>query len=446
MLYSFVLAVTFATASPPDGASRTFPYDVHVKTLPNGLDIYVVPMQSPGVVACYTWMSVGSRDEVDAGRTGFAHFFEHLMFYGTPNVGREQRESEILALGVDENAWTWFDETVYHGVLARDRLPRFLELEADRFQNLTLTEEDVRRESGAVYGEFRKGQADPETRLLETLYATAFTTHTYRHDTIGYEADIAEMPTAWEYAQSFFEQYYRPENAAILVVGDAKPDEVFGLVEQHWSTWAAGRDQRPPIPVEPEQTEARRVHVDWPTPTGPILALGWHSPAERADNPDIAALELASQLLLSPVGPLHRRLVEEEGLAYALRGGRDTFVDPGLFTVIVDLKDPSSFSRAEQIVKEELERVRAGVDQAYLDATRSRARYGFLTALDDPDTVAYVLGSAVRRNGNPDAIDTFYANYDAQTPLTVGEAMSKYLVDARMTVVTLSAPSAEGTP
>jgi predicted Zn-dependent peptidase len=125
---------------------RALPFEIHERTLPNGLSAIVVPMATPGVASCFVWMDVGSRDEVDAGRTGFAHFFEHLMFYGTPTLGREAREREILRLGAEENAWTWFDETVYHATLSKDAVPRYLEMQADLFQHIASTRTRARYE------------------------------------------------------------------------------------------------------------------------------------------------------------------------------------------------------------------------------------------------------------------------------------------------------------
>jgi zinc protease len=420
------------SALAADPAPRVFPYEVHTRTLANGLTVDVVPMPTPGVAAAYTWFSVGSRDEVDPGRTGFAHFFEHLNFYGTPSLGREKREDAILALGADENAWTWYDETVYHAVVSTEALPKYLAIEADGFQHLTLTPNDVRREAGAVYGEFRKNQADPDDRLDVLLYATAFTTHPYAHDTMGYEADIKDMPTAYDYSQSFFQRFYRPDNATVLVVGDVKPDEVFALIDKDWSGWERSPQPRKPLPTEPAQTAMRQAHLDWPAPTAARLEMGWKTPGHAYGDPLVAALDLAGEMLVSDIGSLHRRLVEDGGL-----------VDPALFTVKVTLKDPKDLAAAEAIVREEVDKLKQGVDPAYLDTTRKHSRYGFLSGLDNPDTVAYRLGSAIRRGG-VDAIDRYYAAYDAQTADTVAAAARTWLVDGGLTVVTLTGPAGEG--
>jgi len=414
-----------------------FPYEVHSKTLDNGLSIHVVPMASPGVAAYQTWMAVGSRDEVDAGRTGFAHFFEHLMFYGTEQLGHEAREREVLTLGADENAWTWLDDTVYHQTLASSQLPRLVEIEADRFTGLHLTPDNVKRESGAVYGEFRKGQASPDIQLWETLYGTAFATHTYTHDTIGYEADIAAMPDAHEYAQQFFDRYYRPENAVIVVVGDVVVDDVFAKIEAEYRDWKPATEPRAEVPVEPPQTSLRTAYVPWPTPTAARIALGWKVPAHDPDDPRLASLQLTADMLGSKVGPLYTRLIKDEGLVYDLSVGRDDLVDPGLFVVSADVKEDDDLERVQSIVLEEVAKLKVEVDAGFLERTRSHNKYRFLTGLDDPTAVANALGWSNRRGGGPDAIDRFYVNYDSATAESVQGATATFLIPQTLTVVTL---------
>ncbi len=418
-------------------SAGVFPYEVHTDTLDNGLTVLVVPMPAPGVVAYQTWMAVGSRDEIEPGRTGFAHFFEHLMFYGTETLGGEDRENEILRLGADENAWTWFDDTVYHQVIATSELPRLVEIEADRFQNLQLTPDDIERESGAVYGEFRKGRASPGNRMWEELYATAFTTHTYAHDTIGYEADIAAMPTAYDHAMGFFDKYYRPEHAVIVVAGDVQPDQTFELIRGAYSDWKPATVPPNVIPVEPEQTEPRQAYVPWPTPTATQLGLAWPIAAADPDNADLAALQLAAQMLGAKTGPLYTRLIKDEGLAYDLYVGRDDLVDPGLFKVIVEIKEPEHLDAVRAAVLDAIASMSESVDPTTLERTRSHSRYGFLTGLDDPKTVAEELGWSHRRGGGPDAIDRFYASYDAVQPADVSQAVATWLTDARRTEVVL---------
>ncbi len=434
-----ILAVPSTLLASPSLAQGVLPYPVNSATLDNGLQVHVVPMRSaPGVVAVYTWMAVGSRDEVDVGRTGFAHFFEHLMFFDTETVDREERERRMLRMGVEGNAWTWLDETVYHGVLPSKHLEAYLELEADRLQNLALTEDDVRREAGAVYGEYRKSVADPDFVLDTRLSETAFTTHTYGHDTIGYVDDIAAMPTAHAYAQSFYSRFYRPGHATVLVVGDVDPAAVHTLVDDAYGTWEPSEEARPELPVEPPQTETRRVHVPWPSPTAARLVMAWKVPAHDPDNPQLAHLQLAADLLLSPVGRLQQRLIREEALAFHVSGGRDDFVDPGLFRVWVQAKSPEHLQAIEAVIREEISSLQSGPASDDLTATRTHDRYHFLTSLDSPARVASTLGWTLRRHPEIDALARWRAHIDEATPDQVAAAAGTWLVDETLTVATLS--------
>ncbi|MEQ1568208.1 MAG: pitrilysin family protein [Myxococcota bacterium] len=435
---AFGLTIAARAAAAP----VTFPYPVHERTLDNGLRVYVVPMDaSPGVVGFSTWMSVGSRDEVEPGRTGFAHFFEHLMFHGTPTVSADQRDRQLLRLGAEDNAWTWFDETVYHTAIPAASLPALAALEADRFQHLKLEPDPLRREAGAVYGEYRKGRADPASVLGERLYATAFRVHPYGHDTIGLEADIAAMPEQYEAALAFFDRYYRPDHAAVLVVGDVEPEATFALVRDTYGAWTTGPAAPLPVPPEPAQTETRRVTVDWPTEAAPLLTMGWRIGAHDADDPSIAALELAADLLLSPTGPLERRLVRDEPLAYAIGGGRLAMVDPGLLTIEVEARHAADLPRIEAIVREEVAKLGAEVDPAALDALRTRRTYRYLSSLDDPMTVLEVVGTSLRRDPDPAALDRWQAALAAVTPAQVSAAVQQALVDRSLTVATLIPPA-----
>jgi zinc protease len=417
-------------------AAGAFPYEVVSRTLDNGVAVHVVPMPSPGVVTFGTWMSVGSRDEVDPGRTGFAHFFEHLMFLGTPTLSGADRERALLRMGAEDNAWTWLDETVYHVTLPASDLETVIRMEADRFQHLQLTAEQVRREAGAVYGEFRKGRSNPDELLDEALHAAAFGVHTYGHSTIGYEADIQAMPEAWSYAGQFFASTYRPDRARVVVVGDVDPAAALAWVEAAYGSWRPAADPpRGPV-AEPDQTVVRRVSVPWPQAVPPRLRMGWRIPGSRPDDVDVVALSLVEQLLLSEVGSLRRRLVDDLGLAYTVGGGREDFVDPCLFVVAVDLKPGADVAQVEAIVQEEIARLRAGLEATALARLKQHARYAFLSALDEPAQVFMAFGWAARRGG-PDAVDRWFETFDRVGADEVAGAARRYLVDGRLTVATL---------
>ncbi|MEC8425784.1 MAG: pitrilysin family protein, partial [Myxococcota bacterium] len=262
-------------SAAPEGA--VLPADMRIERLDNGLTVVAAPAPTPGLVAVQTWMDVGARDEVEAGMTGFAHFFEHLMFHGSESLPREAREKRLLELAVDENAWTDEDRTVYIARAPSASLRELLAVEADRFQALALTAAGVRREAGAVYGEFRKGLASPDRRIHELLRRTAFVVSTYGHPVIGLESDIAGMPEGLDRAVAFHRTYYRPERALLVVTGDIDPSAVVNAVHTTHGGWVGHPEaaDAPERPREPPQTAPRDATESWEAgPVNPRIAVG----------------------------------------------------------------------------------------------------------------------------------------------------------------------------
>ncbi|RPI58340.1 MAG: insulinase family protein, partial [Lysobacterales bacterium] len=247
-------AAWLALPSPSQETSAVtpiIPFPTETRTLPNGLTAIVVPMPSDGLAAYWTIVRTGSRDEYEPDRTGFAHFFEHMMFRGTERFPAEIYNRVITTIGADANAYTTDDHTAYHLAMAAEDLAQVMELESDRFQNLSYAEEAFQTEAGAVYGEYRKTRTDPDFALYEELVGTAFERHPYGHTTLGYERDIAIMPTLYDYSREFFGRYYRPENTVLFIAGDVAPAAVFTLVEKYYGDWQRGYVP-PQIPAEPE--------------------------------------------------------------------------------------------------------------------------------------------------------------------------------------------------
>jgi len=437
MRLSIFVAHTAAWLMLP-ATAWAFPYKVHTRTLDNGCELVVVPMPAQGVVATAVWMDVGSRNEVEPGRTGFAHFFEHLLFSGTEQLSRADRERALLQLGIGDNAWTALDETVYHAVSDTRSLDEWMGIQADMVAHLALTADQVERESGAVYGEYRKTQASPDFHLEQALRGAAYTTHPYGHDTLGYEADIAAMPSAYPYALEFYARWYQPEHARVLLVGDIEPEAGFSLLEKHFGPWESAAVAVPEVPAEPPQEGPRQATVPWDSEIPPHLVLAWRIPAHDPHSDDLAALELAESLLLGPAGRLQNRLIREEALALRVSGGREATVDPGLFTIHVELKPGASREQVEQIIDAELDTLVEGVDPALLERTRSHVKYSTLTRLDDPGTVLYVVGSQLRRGADPDHIGEFGERVAATEAAGLGRAVAKHLGSDNRTTVWLA--------
>jgi len=167
---------------PPAGASAgsslAFPFPVKEKTLPNGLRVYVVAYDSPGLVAYYSVVRTGSRNEIEPGKSGFAHFFEHMMFHGTQKYSLEAYNAQIKQMGADSNAFTSDDLTVYHILAGKEALPKIVELESDRFQHLQYAEPDFQKEARAVLGEYNKNRPTSRRRRARCWVNTTRTRRT----------------------------------------------------------------------------------------------------------------------------------------------------------------------------------------------------------------------------------------------------------------------------
>ena len=211
--------------SPADRAEQAkpvFTYPIQKTVLDNGLTVLSVPFDSPGIIAYYTIVRTGSRNEVEKGLSGFAHFFEHMMFRGTEAYPQEKYNDVLKSLGADSNAYTNDDWTCYHMTIPATALATAVEIEADRFQNLKYDEPSFQKEARAVLGEYNKSASSPFLKLNEAMQNTAYTTHTYKHTTIGFLADIEDMPNQYAYSKVFFDRWYRPENCTIIVAGDVQ--------------------------------------------------------------------------------------------------------------------------------------------------------------------------------------------------------------------------------
>ncbi|MBL8226934.1 MAG: insulinase family protein [Bryobacterales bacterium] len=432
---SALLLITM-TASAAD--SRMFPYNYDQWDLPNGLRLITVPTDYPNVVNLQIVVQTGSRNEVEPGKSGFAHFFEHMMFRGTKNTTPEQYEKQMKQIGASFNASTWDDRTNYHTTFSKEDLDTVLRLEADRFQFLSYGEDVFRTEALAVLGEYNKSSAEPFEKLYEVLMDTAFDKHTYKHTTIGFLKDIQDMPNQYEYSKLFFDRYYRPEYTTIIVTGDVDPSKTRALVEKYWGAWKRGSYQ-PSIPKEPAHEKPRRNHVDWPTATLPIVAVAFHSAAYTDSGIDSAALDLIGYLGFSPNSELYQKLVIEDQIVDSLSADTFDHVDPHLFTVTSRIKKKEDLDRVQSAILATFRRfTETPVPAEKLDAVKKHLRYKFALRLNNSEDIGEVLFHYVSLRRTPETINRIYQRYDAITPADLQSIAKKYFVDNERVIVTLT--------
>jgi zinc protease len=433
-----ILAALMAQAAAP---AKAFPFPVELRTLPNGLRVGLVPYDSPGLVAYYTLMRVGSRNEVEKGRSGYAHFFEHMMFTGTKAHPAREYGDVMTSLGLSTNAFTDNDLTVYHLYGPARALPTIIEYEADRFANLDYDESAFRTEAGAILGEYLKSASNPEQKLYEKMMESAYTTHTYRHTVIGYLDDIKNMPAGYQYSREFFHRYYTPDNATIFVVGDFDKTATMTLIQNAYGGWK-GKLEAAAIPVEPRQTQAKRAQVEWNTPTLPRLWIAWHAPS-AGDLKTAAVQGLLNAYLFGPTSQLYQSLVLGKQLVDSMDATYGDHRDPYLFGILLRVKNPKNLQVVESAVLAEVKALAGGkVDAKRMDAVRSNLRYSNIMGLDKADSLALSLVLNTTLTGDVDFLDKEFAALASVKAADLSGFAKKYLLDGNRTSVTLKSGGA----
>jgi len=414
------------------------PFKATEKTLPNGLKVIVVPTGFPNLVSVHIPVQTGSRNEVEPGKSGFAHFFEHMMFRGTPTYPPEKYQQIITKAGARQNAYTSDDLTNYYTTFAKEDLETVLKVEADRFQHLAYPVEAFKTESRAVLGEYNKNSANPMSKLFEVQREAAFSTHTYRHTTMGFLKDIEDMPNQYDYSKVFFDRWYRPERTAVIIAGDVDPAKAIAMVERYWGSWKRGSFKNN-VPAEPAPTGAQYRHVAWQTPTLPLVTVAFRAPAFSDTQKDQAALSMLLSLSFGRTSPLYKRLVQDEQKVDQLFDFVPNRVDPTLATIGARVKKPADAVYVRDAILQTVAKLRdEPVTAAALADAKSANKYGLIRTLDNTEAIASTLASYVHFERSYGTLNRYYRVVDSLTPADLQAAARKYLVDASMVVTTLS--------
>ncbi len=425
-------------ASSAEAPQKAFPYPYAQDDFPNGLRLITIPTDYPNVVALYIVVQTGSRNEVEPGKSGFAHLFEHMMFRGTKAFPPAKYEAALKAAGASSNAYTTDDHTAYHTTFSKEDLETVLRMEADRFQNLEYSPDVFRTEALAVLGEYNKNSANPVSKLYEVLRDTAFDRHTYKHTTMGFLKDIQDMPNQYEYSRQFFDRYYRPEYTTIIVCGDVKPEPVRALVEKHWGGWKRG-SYRAGVPPEPAPRGPRTNRVEWASATLPWVVVGFRGPAYSDTEKDQVTLDLISFLGFSPSSDLYQKLVIQEQKVDALEAENPDHVDPYLFTVWSRVKKESEVAAVRDDILATLNGFREKpVDARRLDEVKRHLRYSFALGMNNSQAIAAMVARFVALRRTPETINRVYELYERITPADIQAIARKYFGDGGRTIVTLA--------
>lgn len=447
----FLIAILIISAGcsqnsvKPDAIANNTPSDkifnmpYLMRDMDNGLRVIVVPTDYPDVVTVQIPVQTGSRNEVEEGKSGFAHFFEHMMFRGTPNYSPEEYGNILKNAGADQNAYTTDDYTNYHTTITKDDLETLLMLEADRFKNLSFTEAQFRTEALAVKGEYLKNSANPISKIFETVRDNAFEKHTYKHTTMGFFRDIEDMPNQMKYAKLFFDRWYRPEKAAVIVVGDVDAEETYKLVKKYFGDWKRGNFNEQ-IPQETKLGDAVYKHIKWSSKTQPWFTMAFHGPADDPSKSiDKQALDLLLRVYFGNTSDLYQEIVTNKRLADQFFAYFPSRKDPGLVYFAARLTDDKNYSVVQQAIIDTIVKSRTElVEQNKLDDIKSAARYGFATSLDNSATIGAILARVVQQNRTPELLNQQFEALQKVMPGDLKTVANRYLIDEGKVMVSLS--------
>ena len=429
-------AVAILFASTPAPAAVPPPkLDYRITKLQNGLTVVLLEDHSTPIVHVQIWYHVGSKDE-RAGRTGFAHLFEHMMFKGSKNVEPEAHTSFISSVGGQSNAYTQEDITVYWETAPAQYLPLMLWLEADRMASLRIDDDTFQRERLVVKEERRmRVENQPYGKLPELIYNEAFVVHPYKHPVIGSMEDLEAASI--EDVRDFFRTYYVPSNATLTIVGDFEPDQAARLVEQYF-----GRIPKPTrpvprdIPVEPPMTKEKRVTLEQPWPL-PAVVVAHHITYDG--NPDSYPLHMASKILSDGQSSrIYRKLVYDTGLALTAFGGGNIIEHPNLFFAVGIVQPGHTPEEVEKALTAELDRMTVEPVSAHeLERAKNQFARDYILGRETIQEKASQLAHAVVIHNDIRTADGEFDIFQRITAADIQRVAQKYFTKNNRLVLTI---------
>ncbi len=426
-------------AMSQQSTNKVFSQKYLFKELSNGLRVLVVKTDYPDLVSVQIPVSVGSRDEDEVGKTGFAHFFEHMMFKGSDKFPQDVYADLFKNAGVDNGAYTTNDYTNYHLDFSKDHLDKVLEIQADHFKNLSYTDAQFKTEALTVKGEYLKNNASPIRKLLAAVRKEAFDTHTYKHTTMGFFEDVEAMPKQIAYGEKFFNQFYKPEYVSLVIVGDVEPQATMAMVEKHWGNWKKG-DFVNDIAQEPKQEKAKYVHEKFDGLPGHWLLVSYKGANWQPKEKDRAALDLISELYFSNNSALYQELVVDKQLASQMFNYNPETKDAGLRHVFIKVNEEKDLVAVRDAINRTYAQVRTElVSTEKLDNLKSNLKYSFVNSLDSSESIAATLASYMHFDRDPETINQLYNSFDNISADDIKRIANQYFIDENRTTVTLSA-------
>lgn len=419
------------------------PPSVHIRqeTLANGLSVVLVEDRSRPVTNLQVWYHVGSKDEL-AGRTGFAHLFEHLMFLGSKNVEPEQHMRYVRQAGGQVNAYTSFDQTVYWETFPSNYLERMLWLEADRMATLDVSEAHFTKEREVVKEERRmRYENQPYGLVMESVLAETYKVYPYKHMPIGSVEDLERA--SLQDVRDFHSTFYVPNNATLILVGDFESAEALKLVRKHFDAVPRGQAVPRVTAVEIAPSAPRTNEVELANIPLPAVTLSWILPP--LNHPDTYALDVAGILLSSGQSSrIYRKLVYEEQLAQYAFGQAQSLEGPSFFfgaAIVNQGKDIQTLSDGLQAVIQELARVAPSAGE--LTKAKNQLIAGFITGREGVQAKGDSLGRCTVLLGNPERYNAELERYRQVTAEDVRRVTAAYLTPQSLTRLIFPASPAQ---
>lgn len=387
-------ALLFVTHAPAFAVG-----EVTTFTLENGMDIVVIEDHRSPIVTHMVWYRVGSADE-KPGKSGIAHYLEHLLFKGTDNLKSGEFSEIVAANGGTGNAFTSYDYTAYYQRVSADRLGLMMKIESDRMQNLKLTAEEVLPERDVIIEERNsRTENNPNALFREHRSALMYKNHGYGIPVIGWKHEINALTR--DDAIEFYRKYYAPNNAILIVAGDVDPQNVLALAREHYGpripSDAITKRIRPQEP--PKRAPVHTVYED-PRVRQPYVIREYAAPNRKSgDQSEAAALTIFSQLLggSGVTSFLGQRLQIEQKVALNLSSWySSTSYDPDTFGVYVVPPPDVALQQAEDALDAAIASfLETGVDQAHLDRIKTQIKASEIYGLDDQEGIAREYGEAL---------------------------------------------------
>ena len=411
-------------------------YEVH--TLDNGMRVVLSEDHSVPVVAVDVWYNVGSANE-EKGRSGFAHLFEHMMFEGSANIDKGEHFKYVSEAGGTMNGQTTNDYTKYFETLPSNRLNLGLWLESDRMRSLVLTEEKFENQRETVKEERRQGiDNQPYGEAFLVSDTLGYDGWPYDHTVIGSMDDLNAAHV--DDVQKFFNRYYCPANAVLVLVGDIEPKKALEMAKQYFGNIPAGQKSAFPTWDEKFNKGERRQIVDAPKANVPALFATYQIPGHM--HTDTAALELLNAILADgEASRLNQRLVKDEEAAFAAFGFIDGRLGPGQFRLIVASNAGVDIGKCETLMDEEIDKIAAnGVTKEELDRAKTKFKAGFVNNRQTVMSKAEEINHYIRFHKDLAEINTDLDTFMAVTADDIQRVAKQYLGKNNRTLVVAQPP------